>query len=217
MTPRILSLLIGYCFGLFQTAYIYGRAHGVDIRTVGSGNAGTTNTLRTFGKTAGLVVFIGDCLKAILASVCVWAIFHNSYPEIMPCLRLYAGLGCIAGHNYPFYMKFKGGKGVACTAGLIMSFSWQLTLVGIFVFFIALGLTHYVSLASLLLGAEFMIGTIFMGKMGLFHMAQANLMELYVLVAIVVGQMYVRHAGNIGRLKNGTERKTYFFSKGKNT
>ena len=217
MIPRIISLLIGYCFGLFQTAYILGKVHGIDIRTVGSGNAGTTNALRTFGKKAGFIVFLGDCLKSILAVVCVWAFFHTGFSDILPCLKMYAGLGAILGHNYPFYMHFKGGKGVACTAGLIMAFSWQLALAGVCIFFITLGLTHYVSLGSLLLGAEFLIGTVIMGQMGCFSMTGHGLAELYILTAVIVGQMYVRHAGNIGRLMSGTERKTYFFMKGRNT
>lgn len=217
MIPRLLSVLIGYGFGIFQTAYIYGKLHGIDIRTVGSGNAGTTNTLRTFGKKAGLLVFVGDCVKSILAVLFVWLIFRTSHPEILPCLKVYAGLGAILGHNYPFYMHFKGGKGVACTAGLIIAFSWQLAIIGILVFFITLGLTHYVSLSSLLLGAEFMTGTVILGQMGKFGMSSAGLCELYVLTAIIVGQMYVRHASNIGRLIHGKERKTYFFMKGKNT
>ena len=131
MLPRVLALVIGYCFGLFQTSYIYGKIHGIDIRTKGSGNAGSTNTLRTFGAKAGVIVMIGDISKCILACFVVWLIFHGSYGSIDYLLRTYAGLGCILGHNYPFYMGFRGGKGVACTAGFINSISWQMTVIGI--------------------------------------------------------------------------------------
>ena len=77
---RVVCLLIGYVFGLFQTAYIYGRLHGIDIRNYGSGNAGTTNTLRVFGTKAGLLVLLGDIMKCILAVVITAVIFDSSHP-----------------------------------------------------------------------------------------------------------------------------------------
>lgn len=117
---RIICLLIGYAFGLFQTAYIYGRLHGIDIRNYGSGNAGTTNTLRVFGTKAGLLVLVGDIMKCILAVVLVSCLFGSSHPEMVYLLKLYAAMGAIVGHNFPFYLKFKGGKGIAATAGLIL-------------------------------------------------------------------------------------------------
>lgn len=107
---RIICLVIGYVFGLFQTAFIYGKAHGIDIRQHGSGNAGTTNALRVLGKKAGLIVFLGDVLKTVLAMVICRLLFRNSAPQMLPLLSLYAGAGAILGHNFPFYMKFKGGK-----------------------------------------------------------------------------------------------------------
>ena len=80
---RIACLLIGYVFGLFQTAYFYGKAHGIDIRQHGSGNAGTTNTLRVLGTKAGLIVFAGDCLKCIAAVALVRLIFGGTYHDII--------------------------------------------------------------------------------------------------------------------------------------
>ncbi len=214
MFPRIISLLIGYGFGLFQTAYIYGKMHGVDIRTIGSGNAGTTNALRTFGKSVGILVFIGDCLKAMLALLLVRFLFSGSYPDITRVLMLYAGAGCVLGHNYPFYMQFKGGKGVACTAGVIIVFSPPLALIGVLLFFGALALTHYVSLGSLLLGAEFLIGTIILGQSGHLGLTGPALIECYIIVALMTAEMYFRHRSNILRLINKTERKTYLIKKG---
>ena len=72
---RIVCLLIGYCFGIFQTAFIYGKLHGIDIREKGSGNSGTTNALRVLGKKAGIIVFFGDALKAVFAMVLVHVLF----------------------------------------------------------------------------------------------------------------------------------------------
>ena len=80
VTARIVCVLIGYVFGLFQTAYFYGKAHGIDIRQHGSGNAGTTNALRVLGTKAGLIVFAGDCLKCMIAIFLVKLIFKSFYP-----------------------------------------------------------------------------------------------------------------------------------------
>ncbi len=212
---RILSLAVGYVFGLFQTGYLYGKSQGIDIRKEGSGNAGTTNALRTLGKKAGLIVMIGDLLKCILAILLVRLLFGRTHPEIDYLLRVYAGIGAILGHNYPFYMNYKGGKGVACTSGLIISISPVMTVIGIILFFGTITLTHYVSLASLIIGLEFVIGTIVLGQMGAFHMSTGHLIEMYILMILIVAEMYYRHRSNIKALLNGTERKTYIFKRGK--
>ena len=119
---RLVSIGIGYVFGLFQTAFIYGKLHGIDIREHGSGNAGTTNTLRVLGTKAGLIVLAGDIIKCILAIVISGAIFGPSHPEEVYLLKLYAAAGAILGHNFPFYLNLKGGKGKPATAGLILSY-----------------------------------------------------------------------------------------------
>ena len=116
---RLLCLAIGYLFGLFQTSYILGRVHGIDIREYGSHNAGTTNMLRTMGLKAGLLTFAGDCGKCILAVVLVRVVFGKTHADILPLLEFYAAAGTILGHNYPFYLGFRGGKGIAATAGLV--------------------------------------------------------------------------------------------------
>lgn len=119
---RLLCLLIGYVCGLFQTSYIYGRMHHMDIREHGSGNAGTTNALRTLGKKAGALTLLGDCLKCVISVLIVRAVFGESQKEILPLLSLYAAAGCILGHNFPFYLKFRGGKGIAASVGLFACF-----------------------------------------------------------------------------------------------
>lgn len=212
MLPRITAILIGYACGLFQTAYIYGKAHGIDIRTVGSGNAGTTNTLRTFGKKAGYLVFAGDFLKSLVAVLIVWALFHKSYGDIMPTLNLYAGLGAMMGHNYPFYMHFKGGKGVACLAGAAFAYSRPMFFVGLVLFILAILFTHYVSLGSLLIALTLFFGTLIGSVTGCFHMSFPHLVELNIVAAIMAGQVFFTHRSNIKRLISGTERKTYVLS-----
>ena len=92
MLERIVCLLIGYGFGLFQTGYFYGKRNGIDIRKHGSGNAGTTNALRTMGKKAGAITLLGDCMKAVLAILLVTLIFQKGHPEeIMLLEAVYRG------------------------------------------------------------------------------------------------------------------------------
>ena len=123
---RLICIAIGYACGLFQTAYILGKIYHIDIRKQGSGNLGSTNVLRTLGKKAGALNLLCDCLKCIAAILIVRAIFGNSYGDILPLLSLYAAAGCILGHNFPFYLNFKGGKGVAASVGLVIAFDWRI-------------------------------------------------------------------------------------------
>ena len=98
---RIFCILIGYAFGLLQTAFILGKIKGIDIRKHGSGNSGTTNTLRVLGTKAGLLVFLGDCVKAILAILLTLYLFKDGSLQT-ELVKLYTGLGVILGHNFPF-------------------------------------------------------------------------------------------------------------------
>ncbi len=155
---RIICLAIGYVFGLFQTGYIYGKLHQVDIRTMGSGNAGTTNALRTMGWKAGVITFLGDAFKCIFAVATVRLIFGESHAQMIPVLIMYAGMGAVLGHNYPFYLKFKGGKGIAATAGLIASTTnLPLTLICLAAFIGIVGITRYVSVGSLVIVTLYLI------------------------------------------------------------
>ena len=131
---RIICLVIGYVCGLFQTGYIIGKVHKTDIRDHGSGNAGTTNAFRTFGKKAGAITLLGDCLKCVLAIVIVRMVYGNSMNSILPLLTLYAALGCILGHNFPISMEFRGGKGIAASVGMIIAFDWRIFIVCAVVF-----------------------------------------------------------------------------------
>lgn len=209
---RVICLLIGYVFGLFQTAYFYGKAKGIDIRKYGSGNAGTTNALRVLGTKAGLIVLAGDCLKCIVAVCITKALFTTGHPENIYLLCLYTGAGAIIGHNFPFYMGFKGGKGIAATAGLILSFHPYFIVMGVVLFFGTFLTTHYVSLGSLLVYAGFMIQMVVCGQTGLFGtMPQSQLYEMYALTAFLTVMAYWKHRQNIVRLIHGNERKTYLF------
>ncbi|EOS75165.1 acyl-phosphate glycerol 3-phosphate acyltransferase [Lachnospiraceae bacterium 10-1] len=212
---RLICIAIGYVFGLFQTAFIYGKLHGIDIRQHGSGNAGTTNTLRVLGTKAGLIVLLGDILKCIFAIVICGGIFDASHQDEIYLLKLYAASGAILGHNFPFYLNFKGGKGIAATAGLILSFHPAFIPMGVILFFGAFFITHYVSLGSLLVYAGLMIEMIVAGQMGLFGSSQTILIEMYIITALLTILAYYKHRENIVRLIKGEERKTYLTKKNK--
>ena len=169
---RIICIIIGYVFGMFQTAFFYGKMHGIDIREHGSGNAGTTNTLRVLGTKAGLIVFAGDVLKCMIAVWITTLIFKGSHADEIYLLKLYTAAGAILGHNYPFYLKFKGGKGIAATAGLILAFHPYFIPVGFVLFFGVFLTTHYVSLGSLLIYVGLMTEMVICGQTGLFGSTQ---------------------------------------------
>ena len=210
---RIICLVVGYLLGNFQTAYFYGKAHGIDIRQHGSGNAGTTNTLRVLGTKAGLIVFAGDVLKCIIGVCAAKLVFGNSHPDMMYLLMMYAAAGVILGHDFPFYMNFKGGKGIACTAGLVLSLHPAFIPMGVILFFGAFLTTHYVSLGSLLVYAGFMIELVVLGQYGVFHMSQAYLIEMYAITVFLTVMAYWKHRANIVRLLKGEERRTYLTKK----
>lgn len=216
IAERLISLAVGYVFGLFQTAFFYGKAHGIDIREHGSGNSGTTNALRVLGKKAGLIVLLGDCLKAMIAIFLIRAIFGSIHPEMKWLLALYTGAGVILGHNYPFYMNFKGGKGIAATGGMVLAFHPYFIPVGVVLFFSAFFITHYVSLGSLLVYAGFMIQMVICGQLGVLgDLPQALLNEMYIITAFLTFLAYWKHRENIKRLLHGNERKTYLTKKNK--
>lgn len=212
---RLVCLIIGYAFGLLQTAFFYGKAHGIDIREHGSGNSGTTNALRVLGKKAGLIVLLGDCLKCIFAVCVCRLIYGESHADMIYLLCIYTAAGAILGHNFPFYMGFKGGKGIAATAGLILSFHPSFIPVGVVLFFGAFFITHYVSLGSLLVYLGFVIQIIVSGQMGLFGMEQGLLIEMYIIAFLLAVMAYWKHRENIVRLIHGEERKTYLTKKNK--
>ena len=210
---RLICLGIGYVFGLFQTSYIYGKLHGIDIRNYGSGNAGTTNMLRTLGKKAGLITFFGDCLKCMLALALTRFIYGGVRAEILPLLTFYTAAGTILGHNYPFYLGFRGGKGIAATAGLVFSVNWIMAILGTVIFLTTLFTTHYVSLGSLLVYAGIMVELVVLGQCGYFQMATPHLLELYTIGLLLTALAFWKHRENIKRLLKGTENKTYLSSK----
>ena len=192
---RIVAVAIGYVCGLFETGYFYGKKKGVDIRTKGSGNSGATNTLRTFGWKAGLVTCLGDILKTVAAVLAVKLIFGRTYTENIILLELYAGFGAVLGHNFPFYLKFKGGKGVACTGGMVLAVFPIVAPVSMGLFLVISAVTKYVSLGSII------------GQLGIITVPMGIRAEFYIVTACFTILGVWQHRANIRRLANGTENK----------
>lgn len=208
MLERLISLVIGYACGHFLTGFFYGKSQNVDLRQVGSGNVGTTNTYRNLGPKAGVLTLLGDALKVALSIWIVWLLYHGRLSaDYVKVLEYYAGLGTILGHNFPIFMKFHGGKGIACTGGLMLAVCPVCVPVCLTIFVVTVAVTKYVSLGSILVCISFFIQILVFGQMGLLGVGGALLTEVYVLAAVVMLLGIFRHHANIGRLMSGTESK----------
>jgi glycerol-3-phosphate acyltransferase PlsY len=191
---RLLYIFIGYLFGCIQTAYIIGKvAKGIDLRNYGSGNLGATNAIRVMGKKLGLITFIVDVLKAVAAYLIVkYALNAGDVGG------LYAGVGVVLGHNFPFFLKFKGGKGVAVTGGIMLCFHPLVALCIIVGAILLMFITKYVSLGSI-------IGLFVMGVLGVIF--YWNDLEILLLLVFLAALGIYKHKTNIKRLIQGKENK----------
>lgn len=206
---RMIAVAIGYLFGLFTTGYFYARHVHVDIRNMGSGNIGTTNTFRTLGKKAGVLVFLGDGFKGVFAVLLVWLLYYSRYPDGIKILEAYAGLGAVLGHNFPVHLKFKGGKGIATTAGMMLAFCPWAVPVCLVLFTLSIFVKKYVSVGSLLVCIGFFVQTVIFGKNGMLGAPPQALAEIYAVVGAVCVLGVIRHQSNIKRLLSGTENKVF--------
>lgn len=208
----VIFLLVGYGFGSFSTGYVVGKMSGHNIQTEGSGNIGTTNALRTMGAKGGALTFAGDLLKAFIPTLLVRFVFcpNMGYgPEMTYLMTMVIGLGVVIGHNFPFYLHFKGGKGIAVSAAVIVASSsnsttgWIMIGIGLALFIIVVAITRYVSLGSLIVVWYFPVYVILQYG-GIGNPMFAGLLALALIFTLLA---YVKHAGNIKRLINHTERK----------
>lgn len=194
---RIASFVIGYLLGGIQSAILYGKIKGIDITQHGSGNPGTTNTARVLGKKAGIIVLLIDILKAVLAIMITRLLFQNE--DLL--VGLYSGIGAIIGHSYPLFFKFKGGKGIATTAGTLLALDYRIFLIAGILFLICFGFTRIVSISSLVLTASIPILLI------VFYSGRAFGIEAMLLGGIITGITFYRHKANIKRIIDGSESK----------
>ncbi len=213
IVARILSLVIGYFCGMWVAGYFLGKKNNVDIRTKGSGNVGTTNTTRVLGKRMGALTLVLDCAKCILAVFLVWLIFKGRYPEHIRLLMLYGACGAVLGHDFPFYMKFKGGKGIAASLGLVLAVYPKAAPICILVFAIVVLSTQYVSLGSISAIIAALIQVYVFGHLGMLSFAPEDLLEAEIVTTMIGILAIVLHHSNIKRLIAGNENKMSFRSK----
>ncbi|GIM31980.1 glycerol-3-phosphate 1-O-acyltransferase PlsY [Paraclostridium bifermentans] len=196
MINYLIIILVSYFIGSISTSYIIAkRMMGVDIRTQGSGNAGSTNVLRTLGKKAGILTFVGDLLKGVIAVLIAKAIATIAHTDVATASYI-AVVFVVIGHNWPIYLGFRGGKGVATSLGAMIAVNPVIALSCFAFFILIVYVTKYVSLGSVLGICTSPIIMFFIG----------NYKGLAVTLFLSASVIF-KHRENIKRLLNGTERK----------
>lgn len=207
LTAHLPALVVSYLIGAIPFGYLVAKANGTDIRRVGSGNIGATNVFRCVGKGWGLLTFMCDFLKGLLPTLLLPAALVRLAPETdREVLSLLCACSAVVGHNYPVFLRFKGGKGVATSAGAVLGVAWYAVLAGAVAWSVALILTRYVSLASILAAVVLVCAAWFFRDPGS-TLVPAALTILGVLAVY-------RHKANIKRLMAGTENRVNLRRKG---
>ena len=197
----IIACVIGYLLGSIQPAYFLGKLKGMDIREHGSKNAGAANTSMTLGWGLGFLTAVIDILKATAAVHIVKCCmlgepFSLTSPESFTILPFLAGALAVVGHNYPFYMKFKGGKGTASAMGLMLGFDPMWGLVMILTLFLSTIITNYLVIGTLNIYLVMMYRSIF----------EYGSTEIIVISALLMTLGLYKHRNNFIRIANGTEK-----------
>lgn len=183
--------VLAYLIGCINNAYIFTKyTRNIDIRNYGSGNAGATNVLRVLGPKAAAPVFVLDVLKGVVA------VLLGKYFIGMPG-ALIAGIAVVCGHNWPIFLKFRGGKGVATSVGVVMTINPLLGLIALAIGVAVIAITRYVSLGS-------MTGAITFAFLNIFFPNSVQVLTFAIVLALLV---IFQHRSNIKRLINGTESK----------
>jgi glycerol-3-phosphate acyltransferase PlsY len=189
------SLLIGYFFGCFQTSYFISRLIiKKDIRELGSGNAGASNVTSELGWKYGIITGVLDVFKAFIPTYFVVIIFPNTNQEIH--MMALAGTGAVLGHIYPFFLDFRGGKGVACYIGMLLAINWQIGVTVIIGLILITIITDYVSVGSISLYIIIPILAYISGDYSIIVIRCA-------VVLLIVG--IIKHWVNVQRMMSGTE------------
>jgi glycerol-3-phosphate acyltransferase PlsY len=200
ISSYIFVVIVSYILGSTPSGYLAGKARGIDVRKVGSGNIGATNVFRVLGKTAGAVVLLGDAFKGFVAArfvpLLAAHIFVNSCAP-RENLALAAGVAAILGHNYSFWLRFKGGKGIATSAGVVMAWAPEACLTALALWAVVFFASRYVSLASICAALILPFAVWFWN---------GSITMTCVMTALSLLAIY-KHKGNIQRLLNGTENR----------
>ena len=201
MVIFILIALLSYLIGSVPAGYIAGRFAGIDIRSVGSGNVGATNVLRILGKPYGYAVFLFDFCKGVgtvWMSILIINAVHPGNQE-SELVGITAGVLCVLGHTYPVWLGFKGGKGVATSAGVLFGLMPAAALTVLAVWFVTFQATKYVSVASIVAAVALPVTAAVM-----VHFEKAGMPLVYFSACLAVVIVW-RHRSNVSRLMKGTE------------
>lgn len=200
-----LGFAAAYVIGSVPTAYIFGKVFkGIDIREYGSGNVGATNVFRVIGQVPGIIVLIIDIIKGLICATYLASGFLYLAPVTRPELyRILVGLSAIAGHNWTLFLKFKGGKGVAASAGVVIGLIPKIFWLGFLVWLITFFITGFVSLASIIAVISVPIFTLAFGEPA----------EIVVFMCLLCLIIIYKHKSNIRRLARGEEKRISFFKK----
>ena len=205
MAVYILVAIIAYAIGSVNFSIIFSKKFaGFDVREKGSGNAGTTNMLRSVGKGLAALTLICDILKgvvAVLVAFWIGKIATNVKPEILVQL---AGFFAVVGHTFPVYFGFKGGKGVATSLGILLLINWQIGLICLVFALLVMALTRMVSLGSISAAILFPILVLFIKSN---YIVEGSYFVFSIIIAVLV---VFNHRENVKRLLNGTENKISF-------
>ena len=202
---RIICFLIGYCFGIILVGYLLGKMFNVDIRKQGSGNVGTTNTMRVLGFKMGLITLLFDVSKGWMAAGMAWFDYHVMFPNDIRLLMVYAAFGAVIGHDFPIYMGFKGGKGVATGIAFFSVVAPMGVPLAVAVFIVTVLATRYVSLASILGTLVCMLELLLFASKDWLPYRRGQIVEVVILTCIVSVIVMIKHRSNIKRLIAGQE------------
>jgi glycerol-3-phosphate acyltransferase PlsY len=205
----ILAIILAYVLGSTPTAVWYGlRFHKTDVRQHGSGNAGATNTFRVLGKRAGSIVMLVDILKGLSATMLAFALLELGAIERGQVVeyKLLLGVFAVIGHVFPFYTRFKGGKGVATLLGMVVSIQPLVALSCIIIFLLVLTLSKYVSLSSLLATLAFPL-------LLLLPPFKTDEPILVIFGFLMFAVLAITHKKNIRRIIKGDENRTYLWAR----
>ncbi len=200
----LLVAALGYLLGSIPVGYLVGRAHGIDVREHGSGNIGATNVVRVLGKKSGYFVFVCDALKGLLAVQGGYFVFRQFSGSSVALAGIIAALACILGHNYPVWLRFRGGKGVATTVGTLLGLMPLAVLAVTVVWVAAFLISRYVSVASLLAAAALPAAVWALGRVYPSLGGAAPMLWFSLAAAALV---WWRHRTNLQRLFDGTEKR----------
>jgi acyl phosphate:glycerol-3-phosphate acyltransferase len=197
-------LIASYLLGSIPAGYLAGSLAGVDIREVGSGNIGATNVTRVLGRRYGYPVFAVDFLKGLAAVRLSIFLAHQTEfaGKSIELMGIVAAVACVVGHAFPIWLQFKGGKGVATSAGALFGLMPLAAVIGVLIWFIAFKLTRYVSVASITAAIALPIVIFIMISRG-----QADRQVLFYFSICLAALVILRHRSNLKRLMDGTESR----------